>query len=325
MPAKKQSSARPELVHPVYLDPEMLISFLATLEGGASMSSEVSERSGETAKSAGEAGGEAKLPSVLSMLGISLSATGKYSRDKTRDESVESKFVRQHTAASLFNRLRTRMQEDGYLHSIDPSGDLSGVETGMLIEVAGEFDESPLRKIVDVINSIWPFVEEETEKARKSIPVPKRNGKGGVPPEQRELAEAARLLVDQQIEGNKQTLRMAQLVEADLSNSPVVDLLLTAPKFSGIVTASRELLTEEVTAALMGGTFRIIGKVSAVDTSESAETLVVRRGAMGLIAEAAVLPMIEAMNKPGSGIDLALPSGKLSGPVTQLIPLAIFV
>ena len=107
----------------------------------------------------------------------------------------------------------------------------------------------------------------------------------------------------------------------------MVDLVFRSPGISGLITANREYLSDDVTAALIGGQFRVLGKVTAVDTSADAETLVVRRGAMGAIAEASVLPMLEQMqeNSRESGLNLDLPEGKITGPYVQVIPLAIFV
>ena len=43
MPRQQPQRPQPELVHPLYVDVPMLISFLATLRGGISYSSEVAE------------------------------------------------------------------------------------------------------------------------------------------------------------------------------------------------------------------------------------------------------------------------------------------
>lgn len=111
--AKQPPQPKVELVHPLYLDVPMLISFLATLEGGVSYSSEVAESAQRSATSGAEVGGEAKLPSLTSLLGLNLSVSGRFKRDTNQAQSVENRFVRQHTVASLFTICDTDFRSTG--------------------------------------------------------------------------------------------------------------------------------------------------------------------------------------------------------------------
>lgn len=120
MQQERATNVLVELTHPIYLDTPMMISFLATVDDGVSFSSEVAETVADTRKAAGEGSGEAKLPGLASLLGLSLSASGKYARESAEDQTTESKFVRQHTAASLFNRLRVRLKQEGILSLSHP-------------------------------------------------------------------------------------------------------------------------------------------------------------------------------------------------------------
>ena len=323
---------KPELLHPVYLDAAMLISFLATLDDGVSFSSEVAQTRMQGTKTSGQIDGSAKLPSIASLLGLDLNASGKYARDKNLDDTTENKFVKQHTAASLFNRLRALLIRDHMVTQLEPGADLSSVSPGSVIEASGTLEESPLKKMVDVFGAIWPFLDGQQEiPAGPGAPNRRQQRQGGgVTPEQRqalEMARVAREVAAAQQEQNKNVKKMVDLVGEDLAKSPVVDLVLRGSTISGLVTANREYLSDDVTASLVGGQFRVLGKVTAVDTDSGAETLVIRRGAMGAIAEASVLPMLEQMqeNSRESGLNLDLPDGRITGPYVQVIPLAIFV
>jgi hypothetical protein len=53
-PDQRNGLASAELMHPIYLDTPMLISFLATIDDGVYFTSEVAEKVADTRKSGGE-------------------------------------------------------------------------------------------------------------------------------------------------------------------------------------------------------------------------------------------------------------------------------
>ncbi|MEU8639257.1 hypothetical protein AB0C38_44310 [Amycolatopsis sp. NPDC048633] len=308
----------------------MLVSFLAALEDGVSFTSEIAEKQAESKKSGGEGSVGVKLPSLATLLGLSLAVNGKYSRESGGDQSTESKFVREHTSASLFNRLRARLHADGLVVRVGEDVSVEAIKSGDIVELAGQFEVSPMRTLVEFMNSLSPFVEEEAAKAGAGAPLVKRNERKGMSPEQLaalELEEAARASARELAESNAATMRMVKIIESDLDSSPVIDLIFRQSKVSGIVTASREYFNSEVAAALVGGQFSFLGKVTAVDLREDAQNSVVRRGGLGPFAKSLVEPLIEEMREKWreSGAEVALPGVHLNGYYIQVIPLAIFV
>ncbi|MEU0462488.1 hypothetical protein ABZ215_00630 [Amycolatopsis sp. NPDC006131] len=318
-----------ELAHPIYLDTPMLVSFLAALDDGVYYSSEVAEKLGKTRKSDGEISGAAKLPSLASLLGLNLSASGKYSRQGAEDQNVESKFVREHTSASLFNRLRSRLHSDGLVQIISPDVDIAEVRPGALIEVTGTIETDPMRTIIDFFQSLWPFIEGEHEKTQV-LPAVKRTQRRNMSPERRaelEALEVQQALAKEAFEEQQQTMKLVDMMKSDLESSPIVDLVLRNERVSGLITASREFFGTEVAAALLGGTFSLVGKVAAVNPRQDAETPVIRRGAMSTVINTGVVPMLELMrqNFEDHNIQLSVPDPFIKGPCLQVIPLAIFV
>jgi hypothetical protein len=180
------------LAHPVYLDTEMLISFLASLEDGVSYSSEVAERYTAAKDREGEGTGRVSLPSIATLLGLTLSAEGRYKRRSSAEEGVESKFVREHTAASLFNRLRLRLAEmPDALIRVQSSDAFSDLTTGRLVEIQGEIIGNPLKQILDLLAALGPYfglvIDEPTPDTLPAKQPPSRSpkrpgqGKSGVP------------------------------------------------------------------------------------------------------------------------------------------------
>ncbi len=277
----------PQLAHPVYLDTEMLISFLASLEDGVSYSSEVAERYTATSDREGEGAGKVSLPSIATLLGLTLSAEGRYKRRSSAEEGVESKFVREHTAASLFNRLRLRLAEiPDALIQVQSSDVLSDLASGRLVEIQGAIIGNPLKQILDLLAAIGPYfglaLEEPTSDAlpakQPSSRAPKRSG-----PSKSTVPQLASLSGQQTPELTLQDL--LRVLKREVERSSVLDLLMEGPGGVKVVlTVSRELLTPEVEAYLIGGTFNVIGKASAILNASQSINLI-RRTVLGSVGE----------------------------------------
>ncbi|SRR6266496_688006 len=327
------TSAKTELVsqlaHPVYLDTEMLISFLASLEDGVSYSSEVAERYTAAKDREGEGTGRVSLPSIATLLGLTLSAEGRYKRRSSAEEGVESKFVREHTAASLFNRLRLRLAEiPDALIRVQSSDAFPDLASGCLVEIQGEIIGNPLKQILDLLAALGPYfglvIDEPTPDATaKQSPsrTPKRSspGKGAVP-------QLASLSGQQTPEPTLQDL--LRVLKREVERSSVLDLLMEGSNGVKVVlTVSGELLTPEVEAYLIGGRFNVIGKASAIlDASQSINLM--RRTVFGFGGRQLADQMFGDFNRSmaeSDGMDLSLAQTVIDGPAIQVLPLAIYL
>lgn len=318
-----------QLAHPVYLDAEMLISFLASLEDGVSYSSEVAERYKASKDREAEAAGGISLPSIATLLGLTLSAEGRYKRRSSAEEDVESKFVREHTAASLFNRLRYRLtQIPDALIRIQSPDDLSTLSSGLLVEVQGEIAGNPLKQILDFLAALGPYygleIDEPASKVRpanrSASRSSKRSGPGKSPVPQ--LTSANDETADISLQD------MLRILKHEVERSPIIDLLMDGPDGTKIVlTVSRELLTPEVEAYLIGGTFNVIGKASGVlDAGQSIS--LTRRTVFGFGGRQLADEMFGEFNKSmakGDTLNLSLAQGVIDGPAIQILPLAIYL
>jgi hypothetical protein len=185
------------LLHPVYLDVPMMVSFLAHLEGGVSVEEE------QTAKQSGARQrllkGRAGLRARLGPIGSGdFGAEG--STERREEDSLESKTSRHHTAASLFNLLYDYLTEDGQLVQVEDSGDLDPLRPGQLVELTGEYLGNPLEESLALLAAFMPYIkaqkEAEAEQAKRDNRPsrPKRNSgrnQGGSPQLDQEAVEAA--------------------------------------------------------------------------------------------------------------------------------------
>lgn len=143
------------VLHPVYLDVPMMVSFLASLTGGVSFEDETTHRSASSSERGREAGGGIRLPSIGSLFG--LDASGRVHRQEQDDDSQEVKAVRQHTAASLFNALYETLKNEHSVIRIDDAEDLKRLRPGDIVEITGEFVGNPLQEIIGFFAQALPY------------------------------------------------------------------------------------------------------------------------------------------------------------------------
>ncbi len=146
-----------QLLHPVYLDVPMMVSFLAALTGGVSFEGETTRRA--TVSSDRELDGNARIriPPLVSLLGFD--ASGRMGRKDHGEEGEEVKAVRQHTAASLFNALYETLRERGILRCIEDMETTRGVGPGDIVEIKGEFVGNPLESMLEIVGQILPYMD----------------------------------------------------------------------------------------------------------------------------------------------------------------------
>lgn len=318
-----------QLAHPVYLDTEMLVSFLASLEDGVSYSSEVAERYSAGSDREGEGAGKVSLPSLATLLGLTLSAEGRYKRRSSNEEGVESKFVREHTAASLFNRLRLRLADTpGGLTSISAPEQFSDISDRGLVELEGEIIGNPLKQVLDLLSAIGPYFgleidqpDTETQGSQQtSKRAAKRSGSGsGRVPQLATLPDQGSADVTLQ--------DLLRILKREVERSPILDLLLeNSEGVKAVLTVSRSLLSPEVEAYLIGGRFRAIGKPSAVIEAGKSISLL-RRTVFGFGGRQLADTMFGDFNKSveESGINMSLAAAVIDGPAIQILPLAIYL
>ncbi|WP_072802414.1 DUF6414 family protein [Rhodococcoides yunnanense] len=321
--SRKQEPVGIRLMHPVYLDTPMLLSFLATLENGVSFTTEISQSqgSGQANEFGGE--GEVGLPSLVSMLGLNLGASGKYGRTSSHENSAEQRFVREHTAASLFNRLYAALDYHQALKRVDLVSDLAGLKAGDLVEISGVVEESPIEIILDTVDRIWPFVEQFTDVGDTAPPL-NRAALRSMPKAQQEAAKAQAEAARKQTDEMRGGREIMKLLREDLQESPVVDLLFVSEESTAVMTASREFFSEAAKATLIGGTFNLIGKVTGVNLEYDAKTDIVRRGAV-----AGMGPMVDSIQEMATAmsefVQVERPDSIVHGPCMQIIPLSIFI
>ncbi|MQA78100.1 MAG: hypothetical protein GEV10_06425 [Streptosporangiales bacterium] len=313
-----------ELVHPVYLDVPMLISFLAALQDGISFENNIIQEVQSDKATDGEIGAKVGVPTIFSLFG--LNADGRYKRHSGAAQRTETHVVRQHTEASLFNHLRHTLTQEGRVTLVSDPTELPSLKPGQLVELTGAVLGNPLAKVLDLMYAIAPFLgldlsEEETPS--QAVPQDRAARRRA----QREQTRATQPpTTDDDSEDPEQIAYMLRTMHKDVEKSPIIDLVLQGdPSLRAVLTVAREYLPPEGEAHLLGGQFTVLGKItSTVDTND--EINLFRRTALGAAGSDFSRSFINDLTESSDGdLDINAPEAIVAGPALQILPLAIFV
>lgn len=142
------------LIHPIYLDVPMLVSFAAALQGGLSFGADVTLEKGQVQTEAAKVSGKLGLSTLFSSL-FEASVAGEMSESaEARDVEVR-KGSKAHTEASiaivLYDQLR---RSRGYLAQPADSDAFGSLEPGALVEVSGTMLKNAVDTVIDQIDAI---------------------------------------------------------------------------------------------------------------------------------------------------------------------------
>ena len=142
------------LIHPIYLDIPMLVSFAAAIEGGLSFGSEVTREAASSTAASAEGSARLGFSSLFSKFldtSVDVQVGGAHEGE---ERSVE-KSSRSHTEASVAILLYDRLQRDGgYIVNPERLEDAKAVEPGALVEIAGTVEKNAIDAVIDCLDAI---------------------------------------------------------------------------------------------------------------------------------------------------------------------------
>lgn len=302
-----ESSEAMELLYPIYLNVPMMISFVATMDGGYSLEKVWKESKNLSGEMAGELEGEAGLPAMVSWLAhASLKASGNI--DGKLGKAEESQIVFKHTEASLFMRLRHELRRQGRIISLDACDEehWQQITPFSFVEISGEIHRTPINEIVQLSKRLMPIVVQ-------SLP-PTKDDKNNIPA----------LSSDQQ--SLLTNISIVQAIVADLESSPLSDVII---KHEGqwekvaVLNLSTQVLPLSDQELLHCGNVRVIGKITRVLTKKDSINLY-RRSILGIAAQSLSTQLAQSLiSTPDVKIKLESPT--VDYPAVEVLPMAIYV
>ncbi|MFD5065853.1 hypothetical protein [Streptomyces sp. NPDC058394] len=311
-----------QLAHPLYLDVQMMVSFLAHLEGGVYLSSEQTVQS-EAFKQGRPS--ELKLPSLGALLGLEASLSGE--RGDRIGETAETRVARHHTAASLFNGLYGFLQEDGTIISLNSHEDLARVGAGDFVKLSGRYAGNPLEEMLAVFSQLTAYMGDMAQSVEGELAQRSAKKKSGNPAmresasqqEPHPWAESAAQF--HQLEKSVE-MRIIKKMKEELESSPVHDVVLETPTgIKAVLTVASEYYDSSVAEKLSSGDFAVLGKVTRI-LSEGEYINLSRRTVVGKMGEegdsfASTMTALSVFNLSTEPL--------VRYPAVQILPMAIFI
>jgi hypothetical protein len=328
-----------ELVHPIYLDIPMMLSFLAAAQGGYSLSSK--QTTSESTASAKSGGGGLKLAGLAGALGFDLHADRSNTSTNRRTDEAD----RQFTAASLFSELRAILRSDlAAVTTVNNAADLAAVQPGVLVEATGLVRDDAVARTVaaalDIARTARGALEIELASTALGawIATAYPNAAsllGYTAPTTAAKPATPRGPNAQQKNPNAQPARVPKLLPAadqivtflerfaeSLRSAGVADYTMTIA--SGDLTVILPLdttIAPPQNGLLLDSDLTVLGKVTRITAAGSSVNLL-RRSLLSYFPPEGVQ---EALEKITSGLHIDLPQLTVQGPALQVLPLAIFV
>jgi len=297
------------LIHPIYLDVPMLVSFAAAIEGGLSFGAEVTTEKSKATNIEGGVSGKLGFSSLFSRF-LEASVEGRLAGNRSTGEHSVEHESKSHTEASVAILLYDRLRRDGR-YIVDPQKieDLKGVEPGALVEVVGIVEKNPVDAVIDFIDAV--DILSRMAPDANSAPV---RGRGGGKTKGKPTPELSTIQV------------IRDSLDRDRKRTPIsnISLRCSVPdKATAIVTLRTENLRDLTLSELHKNSVRVLGKVTRV-VGPGEKVSAFENYGMALMDPEMLRGVFGSIsNNP----DMVAEFGdvEVEGPAVQILPLMVFV
>ncbi len=289
-----------ELMIPIYINEKIVLDMLAIIEDGFSMVSQVNstEQKESSASQAGSVSGTTS--SLLSkLLKIDFSGDLEHASSTSGAKNITKEKI--HTNVSLLSKFRVTLEKEKLLQK---SSDITKIQIGDFIELEGELQKNPLIDYIDRVVSVYRMAEIFTEQPalgnKKAASVQKKQ--------------------------EDQTIKQIKDFLEELKSSGTVDFILSGDKNTAVLSAQENYLSNDNMSEILGGRFKVLGKVIAIRKDESESIDLLRKTTLSIVSDEILEELFVAF-KSDDMKQFNLPElvTKISGPALIVIPIAIYV
>lgn len=288
------------LIVPAYINEKIVLDMLAIMEDGFSMVSQVNyTEHKENNSSQRLEGGVSTSATILSkLLKINISGELAHSGNNGENESVEKEKV--HTNVSLLSKFRSFLLNEKILNL---DFDVSKMRIGDFIEVEGELQKNPLINYMDIFVDVFRMADIFTEK-------PQLGGKNQAKNQKQQESE---------------TVRQIKSFADELKHTGTIDFILTDEKGTVVLSAQEQYLSNDNISKILGGRFRVLGKVIAICKNQTENIDLLRKTTLSVLPEEMLNEMFAGFNTDDTKqFNLPELKTKISGPAVIVIPIAIY-
>ncbi|MCX6048214.1 MAG: hypothetical protein NT075_24195 [Chloroflexi bacterium] len=301
------------LIHPIYLDVPMLVSFAAAIQGGLSLESEVTQEKEANKSGSAKLAGKFGLSNLFSNLfdvtaetEITGAAAGR--NQETRHE------LKSHTEASIAILLYDELcKNSNYLIQPSNATSLTEINAGTLVEVAGILEKNAVDTVIDYIDAVNILsnlaVQPQSTPSVQPQSSTKKKGSGSLQsPKPTDLE------------------RIRETLDKDRKRTPISNAILRCKEPSGInvvITLRTANLRDLTLTELHKNSVRVVGKVTRI-INEGQSMSAFENYGMSLV-KPEILESTFASMAAIESVVAEFSEVQIKGPALQILPLMIFV
>lgn len=288
------------LIVPVYINEKIVLDMLAIMEDGFSMVSQVSysDHKDSNSNQKAEAGASTSATILSKLLKINIS--GEISHTGTQGENTNVSKEKVHTNVSLLSKFRSFLVREKILKS---EFDVTQMQIGDFIEVEEELQKNPLINYLDIFVDVFRLADIFADKPQVGGKTQAKNQK----------------------QQDNETVRQIKSFASELKHSGTIDFILSDAKGTVVLSAQEQYLANDNISELLGGRFKVLGKVIAIcrDNTESINLL--RKTTLSILPEALLTEMFSGL-QTDEAAQFNLPAfvTEIAGPAIIVIPVAIY-
>lgn len=293
------------LIHPIYLDVPMLVSFAAAIEGGLAMETEVTAESKKTNSISGKVSAKFGLSQLFTaLMDTNVSAEMEGKRDGVTSEvKKESKtFTEASIAIILYHKLT---QEKDYILQPKSIKDFESYSPGALVEVAGILEKNAVDAVIDMIDATNILMNM----ANSELPQQKNNK-----------------IATQNKAPQNQLTKIREALDKDRKRTPISNVVVRCSEptdLNVIVTLRTENLRDLTLSELHKNSVRIVGKITRV-IKEGESISSFENYGMSLLHPDLLEKAFEQITE-NEALTADFTDLRIKGPAFQILPLMIFV
>lgn len=292
-----------QLIIPVYLNEKTVLDMLAIMEDGFSMVSEVTSSSQEASSTTGKLSGGVSTKAILDKL-LKIQLDGNFQKDKATSTEVGTKLEKVHTNVSLLSKFRSALIDGNLLaYKAGDELDISKINAGDFIELEGQLQKNPMidimEKFIDVLRMAEIFADKPQLGGKKS--------------------SSEKKTTDNAI------IRQMQSFLEELKHTGTVDFILESTGGTAVLSAQEQYLANDNISEIIGGTFKVLGKVIRVCKENEDGINLLRKTTLYVLDENSLNQFL-SMFKAEELAQFNLPDVRfiINSPSAIIIPVAIY-
>lgn len=305
------------LIHPIYLDVPMLVSFAAATQGGLALSTEVTTETEKGSTRDAKIAGKLSVSKLLStFLNASIdSELASKASDSTHAKTTEA---RAHTEASIAILLYDVLtKNDEYLKKPKSLAEFSEIGPGTLVEVAGTLHKNAVDSLFDAADAMSIFMKfaDSDDQVEQALSSTRPKGK------QRNQNRG-----NTQKDAHDPLKMIKEALTQDRERTPISNAVLECIEPAGItavVTLRTDNLRDLTLSELNKNTVRVVGKVTR-QISEGETMSAFENYAFSLLKPDFLRSAFSNLDSADE-LQFSLPDVEIKGPAVQVLPLMVFV